>query len=144
MADPADPSAPPPRRPRPARAAGMAVVVIEGPIARADAARLCGTISAMVERGDAGIVICDVGAVIDPDLGTVDVLVRLALTARRLGAALRLRHACGELRELLVLVGLTDVVPVAPELPVEARGQAEQREHPLGVEEGVEPADPPV
>jgi len=121
----------------------MAVVVIEGPIARADAARLCGTISATVERG-AAVVICDVGAVIDPDLGTVDVLVRLALTARRLGSALRLRHACGELQDLLALVGLTDVVPIAPELPVEARGQPEQREHPRGVEEGVEPADPPV
>ena len=41
-----------------------------------------------------------------PDLGTVDLIARLSLTARRTGTTVRLSDACPELVELLVLAGL--------------------------------------
>ena len=52
-----------------------------------------------------------------------------------------LRHASDQLCELLVLAGLGDVVPLAAALRLEPQRQTEQREHPGGVEEGVEPDD---
>jgi hypothetical protein len=70
-----------------------------------------------------------------PDLGMVDALARLQLAARRTGWTIRLRVACPEVRELVELAGLADV------LALEALGQAEDREQ-LGVEEVVEPRDP--
>jgi hypothetical protein len=80
-------------------------------------------------------IVCDVGA-FAPDALTVDTLARLQLAARRLGLEIRLRHASGELQELLAFVGLRDV------LRVEAGWQAEQREQLFGVEEEGELDDP--
>jgi hypothetical protein len=88
--------------------------------------------------------VCDVGAVFDPNLVTVDALARLQLTARRLGHRVRLRHASRELQELLALVGLRDVVPLCAGLPLEPRGQPEEREQSRGVEEEADPGDLPV
>ncbi|MFH9688469.1 STAS domain-containing protein [Streptomyces sp. NPDC017413] len=53
---------------------------------------------------------CDVGGVIRPDLTLVEAVARLALVARRSGRTLRLRRVPPELRSLLDLVGLADVV----------------------------------
>ena len=50
-----------------------------------------------------------------PDLGLVDDLARLALSAKRLGCTIRVRDACPELRGLLRLAGLDVVVPCEPE-----------------------------
>jgi hypothetical protein len=44
------------------------------------------------------------------DLALVDALARLQLAARRLGCCIRVRDPSDELRGLLALVGLTDVV----------------------------------
>ncbi|MGH2450438.1 MAG: STAS domain-containing protein [Candidatus Limnocylindria bacterium] len=55
------------------------------------------------------VVLCHVGAA-RAELGTVDALARLALSARRLGCAVRLRDASPELGELVELVGLADVM----------------------------------
>ena len=71
-----------------------------------------------------------------PDLELVDALARLQLLARRRGVSLQLRP-CEELRELLHFVGLTDVLSLEP------RRQAEQRVQ-LGIEEVVQPGDPPA
>jgi len=79
--------------------------------------------------------VCDVGF-LAPDARTVDALARFQLTARRHGLELRLRHASGELRELLAFMGLADVLRVEP------GGQAEQREQSAGVEEEGKLADP--
>jgi hypothetical protein len=79
--------------------------------------------------------VCDVGA-LPPDARTVDALARLQLTVRRHDMALRLRHASGELKELLEFMGLADVLCVEP------GGQSEQREQRLGVEEERELDDP--
>jgi hypothetical protein len=87
-------------------------------------------------------VICDVGAVTDPDAGTVEALARLQLTALRRGRRIRLDGACDRLWELLALTGLRDVLAPQEELRRQPRRQAEQREQPLGVEEEGEPVDP--
>ena len=70
-----------------------------------------------------------------PDLELVDLLMRLALDARRRGHRLRLRDPSGELCALLELVGLADVLALEPRREPELGEQ-------LGVEEVVEPGDP--
>ena len=72
------------------------------------------------------------------DLGTVDVLARLQLAARQSGTELRVTHASDDLRELITFVGLAEVLGVEP------RGQAEEREQAIGVEEERELDDPPA
>ena len=72
-----------------------------------------------------------------PDLALVDALVRLQLSARRRGWLMRLGDVPEDLRALLELVGLADVLALEP------RRQAELGEQ-LGVEEVVQARDPPV
>jgi hypothetical protein len=72
-----------------------------------------------------------------PDLVLIDLLARVHLATRRGGMGLRIRDASPGLRELIELCGLTCV------LALEARRESERGEQ-LGVEEVVEPADPPV
>jgi hypothetical protein len=72
------------------------------------------------------------------DLGTVDAFARLQLAARRSGLELRLQHVSDELRELIAFLGLDDALRLEP------RGQAEEREERLGVEEERELGDPPA
>jgi hypothetical protein len=71
------------------------------------------------------------------DLVAVDLLARLALAARRLGCAIRLRDADPDLVALLALVGLAE----ATGLPGQVVGEAEDGEE-LGPEEVVVPDDP--
>ena len=66
-----------------------------------------------------------------PDLGAVDLLARMQLTAIRAGGRIRLTAVSKELAELLDLAGLGR----------EVGGQPEGGEQ-VGVEEGVEPGDP--
>ena len=94
----------------------------------------------VVVRGDVEVVPGQVVG-LRPDLALVDALARLQLAARRLGCSVRLRDPCEQLRELLDLVGLADVVRAAAGLPLEARREAEGGEQ-LGVEEVVQPGDP--
>ncbi len=96
----------------------------------------------LLEGSVADVIICDVGAVVDPDAVTVDALARLALTARRVGGHVRLLHVSFRLRELLAFVGLGDVVGLSRELALEPGGQSEQREQSRGVEEEDDPGDP--
>ncbi len=118
------------------------VVVVSGRITRTDIPALCERVRVVLEGSDAGQVVCDVGALVDPDVVTVDALARLQLTARRLGRRIRLRHACGELRGLLALLGLGDVLPLGAMSGLQPSGQPEQREQAGGVEEEADPADP--
>jgi ABC-type transporter Mla MlaB component len=138
----------PPWMPPPAPSgSGTIVLAIGGPIARADIPALCERAEALLESSSAGVVVCDVGDVVEPDAVTVDVLARLALAAQRRGRQLRLRNTCPDLRDLLALMGLVDVVGAGAGGVdgdgFEPRRQAEQREQVLGVEERAEPADPP-
>jgi len=59
-------------------------------------------------------IVCDVGALASPDAGTIDVLARLQLAARRAGSTIVLRNASIELQELVAFAGLDDVLPVEP------------------------------
>lgn len=118
------------------------VLVISGPIAPADISGLCDRVRMLLEASDAVLVDCDVGALDDPDAVMVDALARVQLTARRLGRRVRLRDACGELQELLDLMGLSGVVPLCAGSPPGTSGKAEQWEQRRGVEEEADPADP--
>ena len=71
------------------------------------------------------------------DVAIVDALARLQLVARRQGGRVLLRDVPEELRQMLELVGLGE------ELGLEPRRQPEVGEQ-LGVEEVVQPGDPPV
>jgi hypothetical protein len=72
-----------------------------------------------------------------PDLWAVDVICRLALTARRMGCALRLVDVDADLAGLLVRCGLAEVVG----LPRQVVGEAEHGEE-VRPEEVVVPDDP--
>ncbi|MGW8491324.1 STAS domain-containing protein [Streptomyces sp. NPDC055886] len=96
-------------------------LTVTGRVSRAVVPDLC----AELERALAGprgaalapgaAVDCDVGAVIRPDLTAVEAVARLGLVARRAGHTLRLRRVPPELRALLDLVGLADVVALEGE-----------------------------
>jgi ABC-type transporter Mla MlaB component len=129
-------AAPSPREP------STIVLVLSGSIARADVPLLCERVRVLLEGTHADLVVCDVGALVDPDAVTIDVLARLRLTARRLGRRVGLLDACGELQDLLALTGLSDVLPPCEELALEPGGQTEQREPAGGVEEEADPAEP--
>jgi hypothetical protein len=127
---------------RPPPEPNTVVVVITYPIARSDISGLCERVRVVLEGSAADLLVCDVGALAYPDAVTVDALARLQLTARRFGRRIRLRHACGELQELLALTGLSDVVPCSAGLPLQSAGQTEEREPARGIEEEADPVDP--
>jgi hypothetical protein len=97
------------------RAPGTIVVVIAGTTAHVDVADVCARLCSLLQEDDAGLVVCDVSAIVAPDAVTVDTLARLALTARRVGRPFRLRHASRDLRMLLSFLGLTEAVCLDPD-----------------------------
>jgi ABC-type transporter Mla MlaB component len=117
------------------------VLVLSGPILRADVAGLCERVQTLLESSNADLAFCDVKGVADPDVVTVDALARVQLIARRLGLEIRVIHAHGELRDLLALTGLREVVPLCADLHVESRRQVEKREEGGRVEEEGDPDD---
>jgi ABC-type transporter Mla MlaB component len=129
---------------RPALEPNAKGLAIRGRIARADVAGLCDRARLLLEKTDADVVVCDVGAIVDPDVSTIDALARLQLTARRLGRGISLSHASRELQELLVLMGLRDAVPLDAALPLQSSGEPEEREKALRVEEETDPGDLPT
>jgi hypothetical protein len=94
--------------------------------------RLCSTVATSDESNAIEVTV----ETRSPDLDLVDALARLQLMARRRGCSIQLRPS-DELRELLLLVGLSKA------LSVEARRETEEGKE-LGVEEVVQPGDPPV
>jgi hypothetical protein len=73
---------------------------------------------------------------LEADVFTLDLLARLELTARRLGAELLLLDASRELRELVAFAGLNGALRLEPER------KAEEREQAGGVEEERQLDDP--
>jgi hypothetical protein len=128
--------------PRPPPGSRSRVLVLDDHIAPADIPALCERVRTMLGGGEAGPIVCDVGAVVHPDAVTIDALARLQLTARHLGGSVRLGDACIELQRLLALVGLGDVLPCGSGSGLESRGQAEQREQARRVQEEADPGDP--
>jgi anti-anti-sigma regulatory factor len=101
------------------------LVEIAGRIDRADITALCERVRLALEGTRADLVVCDVGALVDPDCVAVDALARLQLTVGRLGGRLRLRDVSPELRALLCFVGLVEIVGGGAASGVEPRRQPE-------------------
>ena len=68
------------------------VLVLCGPITNTDTEWLCDRLRSLLERSRPTMVICDVGALGQPDVATVGALARMQLTARRFGGQIRLRE----------------------------------------------------
>lgn len=83
---------------------------IHGPIVRDDVPGLCARVRGVLAEAGGGMVDCDVHGV-EPDAVVVDALARLQLAARRHGCRVRLRNASPELRDLVRLMGLVEVLP---------------------------------
>jgi ABC-type transporter Mla MlaB component len=103
----------------------------------AEVVAACARLRALAQERTVETVACDVSA-LAAEVAAIEALARLALHARRSGCSLRLRRASPQVRELVELCGLSDA------LSVECQRQAEEREEPLGVQEGVESGDAPV
>lgn len=86
-----------------------ATFALVGHISRPDIEPLCERARGLLVSAPR-VLVCDVGALVDPDVASVDAIARLQLMARESGRELRLRNACSELLELLDLAGLTDVI----------------------------------
>jgi ABC-type transporter Mla MlaB component len=117
--------------------------VIAGPIGDGDTPRLCERLQIIISCSDGELIFCDVGA-LPANVRTIEALARLQLTARRHGRRIRLQRASRELQQLIEFVGLSEVLAARPALRGRRSGHAEEREHPRGVEEGVDRDDPPV
>jgi hypothetical protein len=88
------------------------------------------------ETGGPGApIVCDVGGIGVPDVGTLETLVRLQLTALRMGTTIELHNACPALVELIAFAGLADALRIAGS-GVEVHGQVEEGEQ-RGVDEEV-------
>jgi ABC-type transporter Mla MlaB component len=111
-------------------------LTLAAPLGLADVPALCDRAERLLKEGHDAELECDVAAVQDPDLATVEALARVELTAVRLGGGISLSGASVELLELLAFCGL----PI--ELALEAEGQPEQREEARGIEEEGDPSDP--
>lgn len=117
------------------------VLLLQGPIHRDDVPRLCKRVRLLLASSGAMRVVCDVGALNEPDVVTLEALARLKLTTLRLGKEMQLRHPCAELRDLLALAGLGEALPLCTESGVEPRGEPEEREQSPGVEKEGDPGD---
>jgi hypothetical protein len=79
----------------------------------------------LVAATHADVVVCDVGALVDPDLAAVDVCARLQLEAKRAGRRVQVRSACDGLRRLIELAGLCDLLLGRADLCVEEEREPE-------------------
>ena len=118
------------------------VFVVEARLDHAGARALTDRLLVLADGRAGRVVVCDVGIIADPDLATLDALARLALDARRAGCRIRLSQACPDLRNLLALAGLAEILPCVAESVVEVSGQAEEREEVRRIEEERDPTDP--
>jgi hypothetical protein len=83
---------------------------LSGHVGPERAAELCARVGSAAKAQSDDPLHCGVGAIEDPDIGTVDTLARMALTARRLGRGVELVAARPELRRLIAFAGLADVL----------------------------------
>ncbi|MEU2154914.1 STAS domain-containing protein [Streptomyces sp. NPDC019396] len=87
------------------------VLELTGRVTPADVLLLCAWLKADAEAwGGPGEAVCDAAGLTVADLTAVEAIVRLRLTARRLGWELRLCNAGPELIGLLELVGLGEAL----------------------------------
>ena len=117
---------------------GSIRLVLDGPIAGAEVPALCERLRTMLADVPGSRVDCELGSRISVDLGTVEALAMLQLTATRRGSSVVLRRAPSGMAELVALVGLTRMLRFG----VEVVRQPEHREEAGGVQEEGDPADP--
>lgn len=84
------------------------VVAIGGRIGGAEIAGLCARVRELFV--DEHTVVIDVRAVVDPDIGALDALGRLRLTAIRMGREIKVRHTCEQFEDLAAFAGLREVL----------------------------------
>ncbi|MEV6303540.1 STAS domain-containing protein [Actinoplanes sp. NPDC051861] len=77
---------------------------------RADIPVVCASLIRLAATLGDGEIVCDVSAVTRPDVVTVEMLTRLALAARRAGGRLVFTGVSAELRQLMELLGLREVL----------------------------------
>jgi anti-anti-sigma regulatory factor len=116
-----------------------------------DVAAACRRVRLLLRRAPGSTVSCDLRSLDGASISTVGALARLQLAARRAGGRIELTSTTPDLRAMLHLAGLDEIVPSADppgspvpgwdQLSVELQREAEAREE-LGVEEGVEMHDP--
>jgi len=68
---------------------------------------LCAQVRRLLGRGDVDVITCDLRNAV-PDLGSVDALARLQLTAKREGGRIRLRATAPDLVQLIDFVGVPE------------------------------------
>ena len=124
------------------RGGGGFVLPRAGPMLPRAVVAACNEARMRLDECADAIVPCDVRSVTRPDAAAVDALARLQLIARRRGRRIGLRGASPELRELLALMGLSEVLPCAEGSGLETVGEAEQREPAGGVQEEGDAGDP--
>lgn len=88
-------------------------IALAGDLTRADVRALAAAVGAHVTQGAAGAITIDATG-LRPDLAALDVLTRVALAARRAGAALTLTGTSAELIDLIALTGLHPVLTPDP------------------------------
>ncbi len=83
---------------------------VTGPVTAEDIGRLCATVPQLLSRGETAVVLCDSDGPVAPDLATVEAITRLHLAAKRRGGQVRVCAQRHDLRALLALTGLAEVI----------------------------------
>lgn len=123
---------------------GAIVLALSGTVTPEDLPDLVSHVRGLLETSAVERIVCDVEALADPDLATVDALARLQLAARRRGRRVTLVGASTRLGELLDICGLDEAIPPCRGLIVDARREPEQWKQRGSVEEEHDPGDPVV
>jgi ABC-type transporter Mla MlaB component len=123
---------------------GTVVLALRPAVGRADIADQCHRLAVLLLDSGATVVICDLAAVDQIDVVTIELVARLQLTASRLGRRVRLRSASQRMIQLLTLTGLHHVVQFEAGSGLQPWRQPEEGEQPFGVQEGVDTDDPPT
>lgn len=98
------------------------VVAVGGRIRPGDVPLLCARLREVLDDPAVEGVVCDVGGLRRPDVVALEALARLQLAARRRGRRVALRNVGADLRALLAVTGLADLVPVEGEAGVDGPG----------------------
>jgi hypothetical protein len=101
----------PPEALRPPAGPTSVVLPLAGPVGPGLADGLCAVVHATLGAASVDVLTCDATGV-PTELGLLDALARMLVTARRAGCGLRVRGAAPGLRALIELAGLAEVLSV--------------------------------
>lgn len=89
------------------------VVVVLEPVGPADVPTVCERTRILLEETGATELVCDIRIFERPCAVLMDAMARLGLVARRLDCSMQLRNATPDMRALIDLAGLAEVLPQA-------------------------------